>query len=80
MENAEIITLRFLRNDGKREWTKLEHHTLVEAHEAAERVLQMGNGLYTEVEICTESGYIETIPKDDKVNATSSRVWSIRLQ
>ncbi len=80
MENEVVIRLRFLRNDGRREWTKLEHRSLVQAHEAAERVLEQGNGLYTEVEISTENGYIETIHKDDKVGATSSRVWSLRLQ
>ena len=75
-----IIRLRFLRNDGRRESTRLEHVSLDEAHGAAERVLQLGNGLYTEVEICTESGYTETVRNDDPVGATSARAWSIRIQ
>jgi hypothetical protein len=69
MENR-IIRLRCLRNDGGRESTKLEHLSFGEAHDLAERVLQIGNGLYTEVEICTESGYTETVRKDDAVGAT----------
>jgi hypothetical protein len=64
MENRNI-TLRCLRSDGRRESTKLEHLSLDEAREVAERVLQLGNGFYTEVEICAESGYTETIRKDD---------------
>ena len=75
-----MIRLRCLRNDGRRESTKLEHLSLDEAHEVAERLLQLGNGLYTEVEICTESGYTETVRKDDTVGATSYKVWSIRIQ
>jgi hypothetical protein len=75
-----IIRLRCLRNDGRRESMKLEHLILDEARQVAEQVLRLGNGLYTEVEICTESGYTETIQKDDAVGATSSKVWSLRLQ
>ena len=79
MENSNI---RFdcLRNDGRHESTKLEHLSLDEAHELAERVLQIGNGLYTEVEIRTESGYIETVRKGDPVGATSFKVRSMLLQ
>jgi hypothetical protein len=79
MENS-ITTLRCLRNDGRRESTKLEHLSLDQAHRVAERILQIGNGLYTEVEICTESGYTETIREHDAVGATSSKVRSILIQ
>ena len=75
-----IVRLRCLRNDGRRESAKLEHLSLDEAHGVAERVLYLGNGLYTEVQICTESGYTETVRKDDPVGATSSKAWSIRIQ
>ena len=81
MENREIeITLRCLRNDGKIESTKLERLGLDEARTMAERILQIGNGLYSEVEICTENGCVETVHKDDAVGAASSKMWSIRLQ
>jgi len=79
MENIEI-TLRCLRNDGKIESTKLERLGLDEAHRMAGRILQIGNGLYTEVEICTENGCVETVHKDDVVGATSSKVRSILVQ
>ncbi len=78
MENR--ITLRCLRNDGRHESTKLEHLNLNEAHVVAERILQIGNGLYTEIEICTGNGCMETVHRDDAVGATSSKVWSIRVQ
>ncbi len=79
MENR-TIKLRCLRNDGRHESTKLEHVNLDQARVVAERILQIGNGLYTEVEICTESGYFETVHRDDAVGATSSKVWSILVQ
>ena len=79
MENREI-TLHCIRNDGRRESTKLERLRLDGAHRMAERILQIGNGLYSEVEICTENGCIETIHMDDVIAATGSKVWSIRLQ
>lgn len=61
--NNRTITLRCLRDNGRIESTKLERLSLDEAHEMAERILEIGNGLYTEVEIRTESGNIETIRK-----------------
>lgn len=79
MENG-TITLRCLRSDGWYESTKLEHLSHDEAREVAEGVLQIGDGLYAEVEIRTESGYVETVRKYDPVGATSSKVWSILLQ
>jgi hypothetical protein len=79
MENT-IIKLRCLRTDGRRESTNLERISLDQAHVIAERILQIGNGLYTEVEICTEDGYIETVHRDDAVGATSCKVWSILVQ
>jgi hypothetical protein len=56
------MTLYCIRKDGKREQAKLAHQTLADARELAIWVLQAGNGLYTEVDICSEDGTIETIP------------------
>ena len=75
-----IIKLRCLRSDGRHESTKLEHINLAQAHVVAERILRIGNGLYTEVEICTENGCVETVHSDHAVEATSSKVWSILVQ
>ena len=75
-----ITKLRCLRSDGRHESTKLEHINLDQAHLVAERILQIGNGLYFEVEICTENGCVETVHRDDAVGATSSKVWSILVQ
>jgi two-component system, chemotaxis family, response regulator Rcp1 len=61
MDNQPTITLHYVRKDGRRERTKLAHHTLSEAREVAKWVLHVGNGLYTEVDICPEDGHIETI-------------------
>ena len=61
MENESPITLHFVRHDGRRERTRLTHHTLAEARKVAEQVLRIGAGLYHEVDICTEDGHIETI-------------------
>lgn len=61
MSNQPTITLHFVQKDGKRERTKLTDHTMAEAREVAKAVLQVGNGLYTEVDICSEDGTIETI-------------------
>jgi hypothetical protein len=61
MDNQPTITLHSVRKDGRRERTKLAHQTLADARELAQWVLHAGNGLYTEVEICTEAGIIETI-------------------
>jgi hypothetical protein len=44
-----------------RERTKLAHQTLGDARELAKWVLHVGNGLYTEVDICTENGTVERI-------------------
>jgi hypothetical protein len=79
MENSNI---RFdcLRSDGRHETTKLDHLGLDEAHQLAERLLQVGNGLYAEVEIRTENGYTETIRIDDAAGANGSKVRSTLLQ
>ena len=61
MDNQPAITLHCVRKDGRRESTRLAHHTLADARELAKWVLHVGNGLYTEVDICTETGTIETI-------------------
>jgi hypothetical protein len=61
MDYRPTITLQYVQKDGKRERTKLTHHTLAEARQVAKAVLHVGNGLYTEVDICSEDGTIERI-------------------
>jgi hypothetical protein len=61
MDNGPTITLHYVQKDGRRERTKLTHHTMTEARKVAKAVLHIGNGLYTEVDICTEDGTIERI-------------------
>jgi hypothetical protein len=61
MDDRPTITLQYVQKDGKRERTKLTHHTLAEARQVAKAVLHVGNGLYTEVDICSEDGTIERI-------------------
>jgi hypothetical protein len=61
MDTEPTITLHCFRRDGKRERTKLAHQTLADARVLAKWVLQAGNGFYTEIDICTEHGTIETI-------------------
>ena len=55
------ITLHYVQKDGRRERTKLTHHTVAEARKVAKAVLHIGNGLYTEVDVCTDDGTIERI-------------------
>ena len=62
MDNRPTITLHYVQKDGRRERTRLTHHTMAEARKVARAMLHAGNGLYTEVDICTEDGTIETIP------------------
>ena len=66
------ITLRCVRNDGRIESTELERLSLREAYEMAERILRIGNGPYTEVDLCMENGYIEKIRKGDTVVGAAS--------
>jgi chemotaxis family two-component system response regulator Rcp1 len=61
MDHMPAITLYCVRENGRRETTKLSQHTLPLAREVAKGVLLIGNGLYTEIDICTEDGHIETI-------------------
>ena len=61
MESQQVITLTFLRDDGKRETTTLYRYTLAQARNVAESVFHEGDGLYVEVEISTETGYSETL-------------------
>ena len=67
MGNEPVINLDFLRNDGKRESTKLTRHNLFQAHQVAEQLLRRGAGLYTEVDIRLEDRWIETIERLDLV-------------
>jgi len=72
MENNQaLITLYFVRNDGRREKATLRHQSLSEAHQAAEDMLRKGAGLYTEVEICAEGGDTETIRENDVATSRS---------
>jgi CheY-like chemotaxis protein len=61
MDNVLAITLNCVRKNGRRETTQLTHHTLPSAREVAKWVLEAGNGLYTDIDICTEDGHIESI-------------------
>jgi chemotaxis family two-component system response regulator Rcp1 len=61
MDNKPTLSLDCVRKNGRRETTKVPTRTLSEARELAKRVLHLGNGLYTRVDICTEDGPIETI-------------------
>ena len=62
MQKPRTIKLCFLRQNGQRDWTTLEHCTLGEARLLVHRSLQNANGLYTEAEICIGGAYTETIP------------------
>jgi two-component system, chemotaxis family, response regulator Rcp1 len=61
MKNKPTISLHCLRKNGRREITKIPTTSLSEARELARRVLHLGNGFYTEVDICSEDGTIETV-------------------
>jgi len=61
MGDEPNLFLHCVRQNGRREATGLIHRTLSEARELAKGVLRVGNGLYTEVDICTENGAIETV-------------------
>ena len=61
MDIERTITLHYVQKDGRREKTKLSHHTMDEARNIAKAMLHAGNGLYTEVDICTDDETIETI-------------------
>jgi len=61
MDNEPCITLDCVLKNGRRETTKLTHHTLPVAREVAKWVLQAGKGLYTEIDLRTEDGHLETL-------------------
>ncbi len=61
MEEKPTVSLQCVRRNGRREMTTLPTRILSEARELAKRVLRLGNGLYTEVDICTGDETIETI-------------------
>jgi hypothetical protein len=61
MDIESTMTLYCVRKDGRRERTEISHHTMADARELAEWLLYIGNGLYTEVDICTEDGTVKTI-------------------
>jgi hypothetical protein len=62
MEKPRTIKLSFLRQDGRRDGTELEHCTLSEARVLVCRALRNADGAYTEADICIASAYTETIP------------------
>jgi two-component system, chemotaxis family, response regulator Rcp1 len=61
MDNASAITLTCVQKTGQRDTTTLTHHTLPVAREVAKWVLQAAKGRYTEIDIVTESGHVETL-------------------
>src|ERR1700730_12543413 len=69
MDHERAIHLHCVRQDGRRETTKLTGHTLPAARAAAKRVLEEGGRFYAQVDICTEDGHIETIDKNTAVVA-----------
>jgi two-component system, chemotaxis family, response regulator Rcp1 len=63
MDKKPALSLECVRKNGRRERTSLPAYNLPEARELAQQVLQLGSRVYTEVDICTEDGTIETIHK-----------------
>ena len=61
MDTEPTITLHYVQKDGRRERTKLTHHSMDEARKVAKAVLHAAHGLYTEVDICEDDGTIERI-------------------
>jgi hypothetical protein len=61
MDDQPTMTLHYVQKDGRRERTKLTNHTMAEARKVAKAMLHAGHGLYTEVNISSEDGTIETI-------------------
>ncbi len=75
MDRGPTITLHCVRKNGRPEITELTHQTLGEARELARKVLKASKGLYTEIDICTESGPIEKIRDTRPSLASTSREW-----
>jgi hypothetical protein len=67
-EKTRTIKLCFRRRDARQDWTRLENCTLGQARGLARSALLSADGLYTEVEICIESVYTETIPLAEVVS------------
>jgi len=65
MANEPNITLHCVRENGSRERTKLSLNSVSEAREVARRILRLGDGLYAEVDICTQDGTLETVGNSD---------------
>ena len=61
MDTEPTIILHYVQKDGRRERTKLAHHSMDEARKVAKAVLHASHGLYTEVDICQDGGKIERI-------------------
>jgi CheY-like chemotaxis protein len=61
VEKKPTITLNCVRKNGTHEQTKLSLHSIAEAREVAKRILRLGKGIYSDVEICNETGPVETI-------------------
>jgi hypothetical protein len=74
MESQQVITLTFLRDDGKRETTRLYRYTLAQARNVAESVFRKGDRRYVEVEIYTEAGYSETLSNLQPTLAVLGRI------
>ena len=63
MDHESTLTLQCVRVDGGREKTKPLSLTLSEAREVASRMLRLGKGRYTDVDICDDQGTIESLHK-----------------
>lgn len=74
MDPKPSLTLHGIRKNGRRERTDLANLTLQEARALAARVLAIGKGLYTKVEICSEERVVETIQsRRHGTNGSASR-------
>jgi hypothetical protein len=71
---VKLITLDFLRDDGSHEKATLRYQTLAEARNVADTVFRKSDGLYLEVKITADNGYIETV---SNVYATDADLWRV---
>ena len=66
MTYSSTITLRYTTDDGISEYVKLTDRSLEEARDFAKRLLDMGNGLYTRVDISVDGTAVETLRPGDE--------------
>ena len=69
------LIIFFHRNDGHRERIPLGQCTIAKAFEAAQRVFDISDGLYTKAELYRGEELIETIP-----NAAAAHLTTLLIQ